>query len=254
METTEPINLTPWIIDYTFDSVISDIAQYEATSTKPIEHLVYKITNIRNNLVYIGTHSGSADDNYMGSGKYIRKAIKTFGKQMFRKDIICYCKTEAEAATIESVFVTKDFIRRRDTYNATVGGGGKPSDRTQKQKYGVYTLNREDGVYYKTWQQIYDKAIRIRHPYPLYLEFLRERIRLENLDDTEPHTETRLQYLQNTKYHVRDIEVHQMNRRLEESDTTPYKTKKDPIKHKQYLKDRAFLRKHKNDEFEIIDI
>lgn len=52
------------------------------------KHYVYCITNIINNKKYIGSHSGELNDSYLGSGIYITKAVKKYGKSNFVKDIL----------------------------------------------------------------------------------------------------------------------------------------------------------------------
>ena len=43
---------------------------------------VYQVTNLVNGKVYIGKHqTKDLNDNYMGSGKLIRAAIKKYGLQ-----------------------------------------------------------------------------------------------------------------------------------------------------------------------------
>ena len=51
-------------------------------------HYVYQITNLINNKKYIGKHSGELNDSYLGSGENVKNAIKKYGKENFRKDIL----------------------------------------------------------------------------------------------------------------------------------------------------------------------
>jgi len=52
------------------------------------QYYIYKITNKINNRIYIGSHYGTIHDSYFGSGKAILKAIKKYGKENFKKDIL----------------------------------------------------------------------------------------------------------------------------------------------------------------------
>ena len=51
---------------------------------------IYKTTNLNNNKIYIGLSTKSVDesDGYYGSGILISKAIKKWGKDNFKKEIL----------------------------------------------------------------------------------------------------------------------------------------------------------------------
>lgn len=86
-------------------------------------HTIYKITNLINNKIYIGKHSFlDFDDEYMGSGKYIKRAIKKYGKENFKREILYILETSEDAYKKEKEIVNEDFILRKDTYNLIVGG------------------------------------------------------------------------------------------------------------------------------------
>jgi len=88
-------------------------------------HYVYQIKNEINGKIYIGKHStNNFDDNYMGSGTRITRAIKKYGIENFTKRIIDVCLTEEQAFELESFIVDKEFIERSDTYNILIGGAG----------------------------------------------------------------------------------------------------------------------------------
>jgi hypothetical protein len=83
----------------------------------------YKITNTIDNTIYVGIHgTNNLDDGYMGSGSYLKRAIKKYGRKKFTKEILQYFKSYKEALDYEAVIVTKEFIERHDTYNLKEGG------------------------------------------------------------------------------------------------------------------------------------
>jgi hypothetical protein len=88
-------------------------------------YLLYKITNLVNNKIYIGVHkTKNINDSYMGSGIGIKQAIKKYGINNFKKEILKICKTEKEMFNIEASIVNKEFVSRSDTYNQKIGGFG----------------------------------------------------------------------------------------------------------------------------------
>lgn len=60
-------------------------------------HLIYKITNLINNKIYIGYHStNDIHDNYFGSGVALNKAIKKYGKKLTKDGISKMSKPGSE--------------------------------------------------------------------------------------------------------------------------------------------------------------
>ena len=86
-------------------------------------HTIYKITNLTNNKIYVGKHScENLEDNYMGSGKWLNRAIKKYGIENFKKEILHIFDTPDEAYRKEKELVNDEFIRRKDVYNLIMGG------------------------------------------------------------------------------------------------------------------------------------
>ena len=57
---------------------------------------VYKTTNLINNKIYIGQHKWTGheiDPKYLGSGKILKEAIKTYGKENFKCEILEWCES-----------------------------------------------------------------------------------------------------------------------------------------------------------------
>mgnify|MGYP006298970351 CR=1 FL=1 len=88
-------------------------------------YIVYKTTNLINNKIYIGCHiTENLEDEYLGSGIQISKAIKKYGRDNFKREILFLFSSKEEMLLKESEIVDSDFIKRKDTYNLTIGGYG----------------------------------------------------------------------------------------------------------------------------------
>lgn len=99
-------------------------------------YLVYKITNLLNNKYYIGVHStNDLNDGYLGSGKNIKQAVKKYGKEHFKKDILhVYTALEFSAETAselmfkkEAELVNENVLKDPLCYNITLGGDVNPN-------------------------------------------------------------------------------------------------------------------------------
>jgi len=86
-------------------------------------YIVYQITNLINNYIYIGCHSTyNVNDSYIGSGTNILKAIKKYGKKNFNKEVLFIFNNKEDMLLKEKQLVNKEFISRKDTYNIILGG------------------------------------------------------------------------------------------------------------------------------------
>lgn len=111
-------------------------------------HTIYKTTNLVNGKFYYGVHSTeNLNDGYLGSGNKLKNAIKKYGKNNFKKEIIAVFDDRKEALLKEKEIVNELLVYSEICYNLTEGGGAPPiqektprsnflkgEERTEKQK------------------------------------------------------------------------------------------------------------------------
>ncbi len=86
---------------------------------------LYKITNLINNKIYVGVHrTDNPNDDYMGSGHLILRAINKYGVDNFSKTILASFENREDAYRAEAEIVTPKFLLREDVYNINRGGDG----------------------------------------------------------------------------------------------------------------------------------
>ena len=115
-------------------------------------HYLYKITNLINNHYYYGVHSTEdINDGYMGSGLLLKKAIKKYGKENFKKEILEYFENEIDKYQRESEIITEKLINDPNCYNITLGGRGNKKDyRICKDKNNNTIIVHKDDLRLKT--------------------------------------------------------------------------------------------------------
>lgn len=88
-------------------------------------YTIYKTTNLINGKIYIGAHkTKDLNDSYMGSGKYLARAIEKHGIENFKKEILFVFDNPEEMYAKEAELVNADFLAEENTYNLRVGGLG----------------------------------------------------------------------------------------------------------------------------------
>ena len=121
---------------------------------------VYKTTNILTNKIYIGQKKSTEFlyEKYLGSGVCLKNAVKKYGKENFKVELICECSSKEELDAKEIYYI--DYYKSRDNsigYNIATGGAfgdsgyhkgmcGKHQSEKQKlaaSKANSYVRNEE---------------------------------------------------------------------------------------------------------------
>lgn len=103
----------------------------------PEFYLIYKITNLINNNIYIGAHkTRNKEDGYMGSGKLIKLAIKKYGLSNFKKEILHEMFSEIEMYDKE-----RELVKVGIGYYNLMNGGGFPIVFTEEIKAKIGKAN-----------------------------------------------------------------------------------------------------------------
>lgn len=132
-----------------------------------MKYIVYQTTNLINNKIYIGQHKTKDPetfDQYLGCGikvnmpssyenpcSPLQYAVKKYGVKNFKRTTIAVFDTLEEALELEAKIVNYDFLKRKDTYNAQLGG---------ITGYKYLPINQFDlqGNFIKTWNNMADAA------------------------------------------------------------------------------------------------
>lgn len=101
---------------------------------------IYLTTNLVNGKKYIGQHiisNTKRDETYLGSGTYLIKAIKKYGKENFKREIIDTAVSKDELDFLEAWHI---YIRKadksKDYYNVAPGWSGTGYEGKNNPMYG----------------------------------------------------------------------------------------------------------------------
>jgi group I intron endonuclease len=98
--------------------------------------IIYKTVNKINGKIYVGKDSHN-NPNYLGSGKYIMRAIKKYSKENFVKETIDLAESIEELNEKEKYWIKFYNCKVPNGYNFTDGGEGvcglRHSEETKKQ-------------------------------------------------------------------------------------------------------------------------
>lgn len=113
-------------------------------------YTVYKTVCLVNRKFYIGVHkTDNPDDDYIGSGSVLRRAIRKYGRENFRKEVLFVFETPEDAFAKEQELVTLAVVESKETYNLKLGGYGgfdliNRNGLTSGRKHRASNLTRDE--------------------------------------------------------------------------------------------------------------
>lgn len=107
---------------------------------------IYRTTNLINNKKYIGQHKSSMfDNNYYGSGIYLKKALDKYGKDNFKIEILEECDSN-DILNIREIYWIDYFnaVEDKNYYNISKGGNVTNSGKilSEDTKYKISVVNK----------------------------------------------------------------------------------------------------------------
>lgn len=88
-------------------------------------YFVYITTNLINEKQYIGDHltNNLEKDVYIGSGTYFNKAVKKYGKENFKREILEFFNSKEDAFNAQEKYIKKYNTLSPNGYNLSPKGG-----------------------------------------------------------------------------------------------------------------------------------
>lgn len=87
-------------------------------------YIVYRTENLVTGAYYIGAHETSVlEDGYLGSGKILKRAIKKYGVENFKRVVLAHCSTRERMYVLERLIISRH-LGHPDCYNIARGGKG----------------------------------------------------------------------------------------------------------------------------------
>jgi group I intron endonuclease len=89
-----------------------------------VYYYLYEVTNLVNGRTYIGQHiTDDLEDGYLGSGKALKSAIKKYGRDKFKKEILAFANGPTSLNFMERCMVPLWWAELPTNYNMVEGGG-----------------------------------------------------------------------------------------------------------------------------------
>jgi group I intron endonuclease len=143
------------------------------------EIIIYKTTNLITGKIYVGKHT-TGKKNYLGSGKWLKRSVKKYGRHNFKREVLETC-TSLEELDIREIYWIAQLDARNPKigYNLNKGGLGNSSEDVSGRKNPMYNKKHKESskklmslkrigksniIKGKTWDEVYgfEKANKIR--------------------------------------------------------------------------------------------
>lgn len=111
-------------------------------------------TNLINGKIYIGQHQAIVfDPKYLGSGKYLKRAIKKYGKENFVSKMICKCYKIYRLHSQEIFYIKKyNSTNINIGYNLSTGGEASAKGRKDSEETRLKISKAKKGIVFsKEW-------------------------------------------------------------------------------------------------------
>lgn len=139
---------------------------------------IYKITNKVNGKMYIGQHTtDSLDDGYLGSGVWLKNAVKKYGKEAFTKEWLEFAENADDLNYLEQLYVDEEWCARPDVYNLIIGGGVRVGFKHTEKSRQTMSAKAKDRLKTKTNHPRYGQHLTLAQ---------KERQHLSHLGQTSP--------------------------------------------------------------------
>lgn len=90
-----------------------------------MKHFIYMTTNRINGKKYIGKHTGELNDDYIGSGLLLKRAVAKHGRENFSREILAIAEDKEALEILEKHYIQKfEAAGNPIFYNLTEGGTG----------------------------------------------------------------------------------------------------------------------------------
>ena len=105
--------------------------------------IIYKTTNLINGSIYIGKACDrNIIRNYLGSGTYLKRAIKKYGRENFYRTIIDLAENKRDQSSKERFWISFYRENGHNVYNIAPGGEGGCGNHSEQTKKKIGEAHR----------------------------------------------------------------------------------------------------------------